>query len=70
VAAAYDWPAELAQQMQAVRAVVQPASQPLGAVAVAARFRGTTAKKVQPLLKTLASLALLGVIEEENAYPA
>ena len=64
------WPAELAQQMQAVRAVVQQAGQPLGAAQVAACFHGTAAKKVQPLLETLASLALLRFVEEENAYAA
>jgi hypothetical protein len=37
---------------------------------VMAHFWGATAKKVQPLLATLASLALLRVVEEENAYDA
>jgi hypothetical protein len=64
------WPTELAQQMQAVRAVVQQAAVPLKATVVTARFWGATAKKVQPLLETLANLALLRVVEEENAYAA
>lgn len=63
------WPAELAQQMQAVRAVVQQAAAPLSAPQVATRFRGSSARKVQPLLDTLASLALLRFVEE-NKYAA
>jgi hypothetical protein len=61
---------ELAQQIQAVQAVVQQAATPLRATAVAARFRGATAKKAQSLLETLAILAMLRAVEEENAYVA
>ncbi|SDX36884.1 class I SAM-dependent DNA methyltransferase [Hymenobacter psychrophilus] len=53
------WPAELAQQMQALRDTVQQAGQPLSAAQVAARFRRTPAAKVQPLLATLVTLSLL-----------
>lgn len=56
---ALDWPKELAQQMRAVRDVVQQAEVPLPAAQVAARFRRTKPEKVQPLLDTLTALALL-----------
>ena len=58
-AEAQPWPTELAQQMQALRAVVQGAAAPLTAKQAAACFQGTKAAKVQPLLDTLVSLALL-----------
>ena len=64
------WPTALAQQMQAVRAVVQQATAPLGAAQVAARFRGSSAKKVQPLLDTLALMSLVRFVEEEDKYAA
>ncbi|WP_236943109.1 class I SAM-dependent DNA methyltransferase [Hymenobacter sp. PAMC 26628] len=64
------WPAGLAQQMQAVRGLVQQAAQPLSSAQVAARFRGSSAKKVQPLLDTLALMALVRFVEEENKYAA
>jgi hypothetical protein len=64
------WPAELAQQMQAVRAVVTQAAALLTAAQVATRFRGTRAAQVQPLLATLTALSLLRYIEPENAYAA
>ena len=67
-AEAQPWPAELAQQMQALRAVVQGAAAPLTAKQAAARFRGTKAAKVQPLLDTLVSLALLRHVPELDAY--
>jgi hypothetical protein len=57
------WPAELAQQMQAVRAVVQQAAQPLSSAQVAARFRRTRPERVQPLLDTLAVMALVRLVE-------
>ena len=57
-AEAQPWPAELAQQVQALRAVVQGA----------ARFRGTKAAKVQLLLDTLASLARLRHVPERDVY--
>lgn len=41
------WPTELAQQMQAVRVVVQQATQPLSSAQVAACLQGVTAKKVR-----------------------
>ena len=56
--------------MQAVRAVVQQAPAPLGAAQVAARFRGSSVKKVQPLLDTLALMSLVRFVEEENKYAA
>nr|GFB32847.1 hypothetical protein [Tanacetum cinerariifolium] len=58
------WPTALAQQMQAVRAVVQQAAAPLGAAQVATRFWGSSAKKVQPLLDTLALMSLVRFVEE------
>ena len=64
------WPAGLAQQMQAVRGFVQQAGQPLSSTQVAARFRGSSAKKVQPLLDTLALMALVRFVAEENKYAA
>ncbi|MGV3561321.1 class I SAM-dependent DNA methyltransferase [Larkinella arboricola] len=54
-----EWPKELAQQMQAVRDAVQQAGVPLSAKQVAALFQRTNAGKVQPLLDTLAALALV-----------
>jgi hypothetical protein len=68
--AAQPWPAELAQQMQAVRAVVAQAAAPVTAAQVAARFRRTRATQVQPLLATLTALSLLRHLEPENAYAA
>ncbi|MCC3152776.1 class I SAM-dependent DNA methyltransferase [Hymenobacter sp. BT770] len=67
-AEAQPWPAELAQQMQALRAVVQGAAVPLTAKQAAARFRATKAARVQPLLDTLVSLALLRHVPELDAY--
>ena len=64
------WPTALAQQMQAVRAVVQQAIAPLGAAQVAALFQGSSAKKVQSLLDTLALMSLVRFVEEENKYAA
>ncbi len=58
------WPKELAQQMRAVREVVQSAESPLTAAQVAARFVGLRPATVQPLLATLAALALVRVTEE------
>ncbi|MFD2718930.1 class I SAM-dependent DNA methyltransferase [Hymenobacter monticola] len=53
------WPAELAQQMQALRDALQQAAQPLSAAQVAAGFRRVKADKVEPLLATLAALSLV-----------
>lgn len=53
------WPAELAQQMQAVRAVVAQAAMPMTVDQVAARFRRTRPERVRPLLDTLTALALV-----------
>jgi len=61
------WPTDLADQMQAVRAVVQQAAAPLTAAQVAARFRRTRADKVRPLLDTLAALSLVRATPE-GAY--
>ncbi|GAB2556997.1 class I SAM-dependent DNA methyltransferase [Spirosoma areae] len=54
-----NWPKELAQQMQAVRDAIQQAGVPLSTKQVAAFFARTRPEKVQPLLDTLAALALL-----------
>jgi hypothetical protein len=59
VASQQEWPKELAQQMQAVRDTVQQAGVPLNTKQVAAFFQRTRPEKVQPLLDTLAALALL-----------
>ena len=69
-AAAQPWPAELAQQMQAVQAMVAQAAAPVTAAQVAARFRRTRAAQVQPLLATLTALSLLRHLEPEDAYAA
>jgi len=53
------WPGELAEQMQAVRAIVQQATTPLTTAQVAAFFRRTRPEKVRPLLDTLTALALV-----------
>jgi hypothetical protein len=53
------WPTALAEQMQAVRAVVQQATTPLTTAQVAAYFQRTRPDKVRPLLDTLTALALV-----------
>jgi hypothetical protein len=53
------WPAEFAQQMQAVRAVVAQAAAPVTVDQVAARFRRTRPERVRSLLDTLTALALV-----------
>ncbi|MGI4867574.1 MAG: hypothetical protein ACRYFZ_26880 [Janthinobacterium lividum] len=53
------WPSELAQQMQAVRAVVAQAAAPMTVDQVAARFRRIRPERVRPLLDTLTALALV-----------
>ncbi len=63
------WPKELAQQMQAVREVVRAAGEPLTAAQVAGRFQKLRPATVQPLLATLAALALLRPTET-GAYAA
>ncbi len=64
------WPAELAQQMQAVRGIVQQAGQPVSSAQVAARFRRTRPERVQPLLDTLAAMSLIRHLENEASYAA
>lgn len=61
-----EWPRGLAQQMQAVRDVVQQAGVPLNAKQVAALFLRTKPEKVQPLLDTLATLALIRQTPERS----
>ncbi|KAA9327621.1 hypothetical protein F0P96_16725 [Hymenobacter busanensis] len=53
------FPAELAQQMQALRDALQQAAQPLTAAQVAAKFKRLKPEKVEPLLATLAALSLI-----------
>jgi hypothetical protein len=53
------WPAELAQQMQALRDAVAQAAQSVTAAQVAAQFRRVKAEKVEPLLATLVALSLV-----------
>ena len=70
-AAAQPWPAELAQQMFAVRSVVQQAGgEALSSAQVAACFRRTKADKVKPLLDTLAMMSLVRHLETEETYAA
>ena len=69
-AAAQPWPTELAQQMQAMRAVVAQAAAPVTAAQVPARFRRTRATQVQPLLAILTALSLLRHLEPEDSYAA
>ncbi|UOR03728.1 class I SAM-dependent DNA methyltransferase [Hymenobacter aerilatus] len=64
------WPTELAQQMQAVRAVVTQAGVPLTPKQVAARFKKAKPAQVQPMLATLTALSLLRHLEPEDAYAA
>ncbi|OGX90003.1 hypothetical protein BEN49_07670 [Hymenobacter coccineus] len=69
--AAQPWPAELAQQMFAVRSIVQQAGgEALSSAQVAARFRRTKADKVKPLLDTLAMMSLVRHLEPEDTYAA
>lgn len=63
-AALQPWPTDLARQMQALREVVQAAGVPLSAPEVAARFQKTKPGTVQPLLETLAALALIRQAED------
>ncbi|SFP79541.1 Type II restriction/modification system, DNA methylase subunit YeeA [Hymenobacter arizonensis] len=53
------WPAELAEQMRAIRMVVQQSEKPLTTGQVAAYFIRTRPEKVRPLLDTLTALALV-----------
>ena len=70
-AEAQPWPAELAQQMFAVRSIVQQAGgEALSSGQVAARFRRTKADKVKPLLDTLAVMSLVRHLEPEDTYAA
>jgi hypothetical protein len=63
------FPTELAQQMQALRDALQQAAQPLSAAQVAAGFKRLKPEKVEPLLATLAALALVRQTPE-GAYVA
>ena len=67
-----EWPAGLAQQMRAVREVVEGRSGgALTAAGVAGCFAGKVrAGQVQPLLDSLAELALVRVDAEHNTYAA
>ena len=70
-ATAQPWPAELAQQMLAVRAIIQQAAgEALSSAQVAARFRRTKADKVKPLLDTLAMMAQVRYLEPQGTYAA
>ena len=70
-AEAQPWPAELAQQMLAVRSIVQQAGgEALSSAQVAGRFRRTNANKVKPLLDTLAMMALVRYLEPQDTYAA
>jgi hypothetical protein len=70
-AEAQPWPAELAQQMFAVRSIVQQAGgEALSSAQVAGRFRRTKADKVKPLLDTLAMMSLVRHLEPEDTYAA
>ncbi|OGX92085.1 DNA methyltransferase [Hymenobacter coccineus] len=70
-ATAQPWPAELAQQMLAVRAIIQQAAgEALSSDQVAARFRRTKADKVKPLLDTLAMMSQVRYLEPQGTYAA
>ena len=70
-AEAQPWPTELAQQMFAVRSIVQQAGgEALSSAQVAARFRRTKADKVKLLLDTLAMMSLVRHLEPEDTYAA
>ena len=70
-ATAQPWPAELAQQMLAVRAIVQQATgEGLSSAQVASRFRRTKPEKVKPLLDMLAIMAQVRHIESQGTYAA
>jgi len=58
------WPAELAEQMQVVWAMVQQAGQPVDPAQIARRFQRTKPGRVRPLLDTLTALALLRKTQE------
>ncbi len=63
------WPGELAQQMIAVRAIIQQAAgEALSSAQVAGRFRCTKADKVKPLLDTLATMLQVRHLEPEDTY--
>ncbi|SHL96808.1 class I SAM-dependent DNA methyltransferase [Hymenobacter psychrotolerans] len=65
------WPTELAQQMFAVRSIVQQAGgESLSSAQVAARFLRTKVDKVKPLLDTLAMMSLVRHLEQEDTYAA
>lgn len=64
------WPKKLAEQIQMVREIVAQANTPLTPKQVASRFRGVRARKVQPLLMTLASLSLLRWVNDTDTYAA
>ena len=70
VAVRREWPAGLAQQMRAVREVVEgSAGGALTAAGVAGCFAGKVrAGQVQPLLESLAELALVRHVPELDAY--
>jgi len=69
--AAQTWPAELAQQMLAVRAIIQQAAgEALSSDQVAARFRRTKADKVKPLLDMLAVLSQVRYLDPQGTYAA
>jgi hypothetical protein len=68
---AQPWPGELAQQMLAVRAIIQQAAgEALSSDQVAARFRRTKADKVKPLLDMLAVLSQVRYLEPQGTYAA
>ena len=70
-ATAQPWPAELAQQMLAVRGIIQQAAgEALSSAQVAARFQSTKVNKVKPLLDTLAMMSQVRHLEPEDAYAA
>jgi hypothetical protein len=64
------WPRKLAEQIQLVREIVAQATTPLNPKQGASRFRGVRARKVQPLLRTLASLPLLRWVNDTDTYAA
>ncbi|MDD2868636.1 DNA methyltransferase [Neomegalonema sp.] len=58
------WPAEMLEQMKAVRAVLQAAPEPLKAETVAAHFQRVKAEKVQETLKALVGFAQAHALDD------
>ncbi|WP_018631781.1 class I SAM-dependent DNA methyltransferase [Neomegalonema perideroedes] len=63
------WPAEMLEQMKAVRAVLQAAPEPLKAETITAHFQRVKAEKVQETLKALVGFAQAHALEDGRFAP-